>query len=233
MQNVLIQNKMFGYHQMIWYEVHSCFYYNNQDEIINRWMDISEMPIYIKTGAIISKQPFSKHKLLGTASNASYDHIYPSPNINNYYNLHTVLYEDDGISYDYLNGTNVLTYFNSIRIYNVFTATKVSCNGVNIEYNPLYYGFEHDDGYYYDGKTMSLVVNCPNVKSNFDAMNIQINFNSNWKNDLILTNGMKGKINRAILCKQSLDEANDNYGTDRVNLSNPAGCSTYFRQKNN
>eukprot|EP01084_Bolivina_argentea_P023375 43600_1 len=167
----------------IWYELHSGSYYNNEDEIINRWFDISEMPIYIKTGAIIAKQPFSKHKLLGRAGNVSYDHIewniYPIPNINDY-NLQTVLYEDDGISYDYINGSNVLTYFNftfnsnnnnifnaqinskgnyngfdnkrrySIRIYNVFTASKVSCNGINIEYNPLYYGFEHDNGYYYD-----------------------------------------------------------------------------------
>eukprot|EP01084_Bolivina_argentea_P237554 399220_1 len=71
---------------------------------------------------------------------------------------------------------------------------------------------------------MSVVANCQTTSTS-SPTTVSMDFNRNWVDDLKVTNGMKGKINRAILCKQSLDKRNVNYGTARANLTVAAGYS--------
>eukprot|EP01084_Bolivina_argentea_P279646 478098_1 len=252
--------------QGMWYEYHSGYYYGKDTKFgnIKRWMDLSEVPIYVRTSSIISIQPYDKYNNIGRAGNISYSHlrwdIFPTPNMDDdsINDRQTILYEDDGYTMNYLNETDsvyVKTIFNwnidsnnkfistiksvgnykgfnanrrySIRIYNVLTPSNVECNGKTILYNKLYYDNENSEGYYYNGKDMSITVNCGIINA-MNSTTITMQFEQSWINDMKLTAGMKGKINRAILCKQSLDERNVNYGTDRVNLTDAAGYSTYL-----
>eukprot|EP01084_Bolivina_argentea_P023373 43597_1 len=110
-----------------WYEKHSgsLFYYESVDinnnlqegKVIQRWMDISEMPIYIKCtkNTIIPIQPFDSTQIMGKAGLKYYESLrfdiyvapnYYSPNDNLY--GENKLYEDDDIyEYpDYYNNNN-------------------------------------------------------------------------------------------------------------------------------
>eukprot|EP01084_Bolivina_argentea_P279645 478097_1 len=179
--------------------------------------------------------------------------IFPKPTMDDIYR-ETFIMEDDGYTNDYLKNINIMTKFKwnldtnnqftasvistgnysgfesnrrySIKIHNILPPKSVSCNGNVLTYNKLYYGNKNDEStWFYDGKEMALIANCQSTNA-FDITSITMNFNRNWIDDLKITNGMKGKINRAIMCKQSLDERNVNYGTDRVNLTTVAGYST-------
>ncbi len=46
-----------------WYELNSGRYFTN-NSIMERWFDLSEIPIYIRCNSVIVKQPFDKNKLL-------------------------------------------------------------------------------------------------------------------------------------------------------------------------
>ena len=59
-------------------------------------------------------------------------------------------------------------------------------------------------------------------------MTIEASFSQNWATDGKMLNGMKGKINRAVLSKQNLDEANVEYGGTRENLTDAAVYSTFL-----
>eukprot|EP01084_Bolivina_argentea_P279644 478096_1 len=179
--------------------------------------------------------------------------IFPKPTMDDTFR-ETFIYEDDGYTLDYLNNANVQTQFNwdfdqtsykftanvicsgnytgfqsirkySIKIYNVLPPKSVSCNGKILQYNKLWYDNYYLDGtFYYNGKEMAVVANCQSTNS-FSSTVINMDFNRDWMDDLKVTNGIKGKINRAILCKQSLDERNVDYGQDRSNLTVVAGYS--------
>ena len=57
------------------------------------------------------------------------------------------------------------------------------------------------------------------------TQDMEFDSNTNWfnKNSMNMIEGLKGKINRAILCKQALDERNTAYGNERNNLTVAAG----------
>eukprot|EP01084_Bolivina_argentea_P279647 478099_1 len=251
-----------------WYELNSGRYFND-NAIMIRWFDLSEVPIYIRCNSVIVKQPFDKNKLLGRADKKYYDflrfEIYPSKFANEYIG-ETNLYEDDGYTYDYLNNSNVITTFNwnfnvnsylfssmiksvgnyngwttqrkySITIYNVMPPTKVMCNKKQIDFQQLWFGAPNgnlQNGWFYNGKDMSVTVNC-GLMNVTNVNTISVQFNSNWNNDIKYIEGMKGVINRAILCKQSLDERNVNYGENgpRNNITQIALYSTLLSQRAN
>ena len=249
----------------IFYEVHSgnVYYTNNKNgQYIERAFDLSEIPIYILGNSIIAKQPFDGSKVIGRASAVSYDHIewsiYPTfVTINNQTvtNGQSVLYEDDGETYDYLQDKNVITTFkwdydinkytfnssvisdgdydgfvnermHSVKIYNILPPIRVYCNGKLLDYNRLWYTFENEEGWYYSGLEVAVIVNCPQViTTKLNTIDMEFDSDTNWfnVNNIASVEGIKGKINRAILCKQSLDERNVVYGNERSNLSIAAG----------
>ena len=186
----------------IFYEVHSGNVYHTQSRdglFIQRRFDLSEIPVYIKGNSIITKQPFDDTKVIGRANAVSYDHIewniYPTPTVLNNNTVSdgmTVLYEDDGYTYDYLQNNNVITTFkwsydvnkyvfnssvisngnyngfvnermHSVKIYNILSPNKVYCNGKALNYNHLWYSFENEQGWFYNGMDIAVVVNCPQI----------------------------------------------------------------------
>ncbi|ETO25621.1 hypothetical protein RFI_11515 [Reticulomyxa filosa] len=99
-----------------WYEEHSGIYYSG-DQYLTRWFDLSEIPIYVRSGAILVKQPFEASLTLGRAGLAYYSHlrfeIYPTQA--SVQSGSTQVYEDDGFTNDYLDTTDTnshaFTYF--------------------------------------------------------------------------------------------------------------------------
>ena len=57
-------------------------------------------------------------------------------------------------------------------------------------------------------------------------LSISATFSQDWGTDGKMLNGLKGKVNRAVLSKQNLDEANVQYGGARINLTDAAAYST-------
>ena len=261
-----------------WYEEHSGEYVNGTSTdgndngvIITKWFDISEIPIYVQSGSIIVRQPFDKRMVVGRANQEYYNHlrfdIYPDFGGNSDGSVNYMgdiwVYEDDGISMDYLTSSgsdnHVKTRFNyvfdvtnnqfsanitstggydsfpseryySIGIKNVFppVMNSVMCNNVEINFNYLWYGAELSQthtSWYYDSRKMTMYVNCPQFSTNA-PVTITVTFSQNWATDGKLLNGMKGKINRATMSKDTLDEANVQYGGMRQNLTDAAKYST-------
>eukprot|EP01084_Bolivina_argentea_P283337 485212_1 len=245
------------------YEKHSGNVIQKQSSMsISRGFSLSEMPIYIKTDSVLPISPLHNGHVIGKANEPSFDRlrfdIYPSLS-NGDKNGETFIYEDDGITFDYLNENetnSVKTYidwtynsksyeFNAnivskgnyngfvanryygIRIYNVLSPKSVMCNNIPIKYNAFYFNrFSEENMYYFDGKTMSLTVNCPLMSANVTTT-VNIIFARDWMEDFKYTSlyGMKGKINRAIQCKGALDETNYPYGTS--SRSNMTFIATY------
>ena len=256
-----------------WYEDHSGKYINGNDTFITKWFDISEIPIYVQSGAIIVRQPFDKNQITGRANKKAYDHlrfdIYPDFGSNidasENYQGNAWIYEDDGISMDYLNSSASALQSNSVKTTfdyvfnvsnNVFTANIISiggydgfpterlysvgirnvfppkensvkCNGNGVPFRYLSYGFElsNEKGWYYDSKSIMLIVNCGKY-STTNRLSVTAEFRHNWATDGKLLNGVKGKINRAVLSKFTLDEANVAYGGVRQNLTDVAVYAT-------
>jgi len=145
--------------------------------------------------------PFNEHRVLGRANEVSYDRlrfdVYPSLATSNSASQSgsSVLYEDDGITYNYLNnsdtemntfvettfawnynsasmqftasviskgsyaGFNAANRSYGVRIYNVFSPKSVTCQGVPVEYNLLYFDeWSRENTYYFDGVEMALTV---------------------------------------------------------------------------
>ena len=112
----------------------------------------------------------------------------------------------------------------SLRIYNIFPGLIVRCNGIDLKYDKLYYLKTNDQlqgTYYYNGDTMSFDVNCHKTSNVFDDTKIEIIFENNWTGDIFLIQGIKGKINRAKICKKTLDNIgyiNNNYPTNNLTI---------------
>ncbi len=119
----------------------------------------------------------------------------------------------------------------SLRIYNVFPPKNdgnVYCNGNRLKYDKLVFlqnkigsnGMNDLYGkYYYDGKTMSLTINCYKTINVYNVTNIQINFVDSWVNDINILNGMRGMVNRAYLAKRNLDEGTVSQSVPENNLT--------------
>ena len=140
----------------------------NKDGVaITKWFNLSEIPIYIQSGAVIVKQPFDKRMAVG-ANKEYYSHLRfdisdfvgSSDGSSNYMGDIRV-FEDEGISIEYLSssggddsGNYVQTQFSyvfdisnhqfsanitSIGIENVFPAVmdSVMCNNTKVEFNYL------------------------------------------------------------------------------------------------
>ena len=157
------------------YEQHSGYTIPKQSSntgtgTISRKFSLSEIPIYIQGDAVIVRTPFISSDVLGKANEASFERlrfdIYPSlkPSGGS-----TWIYEDDGISYEYLNGEQsvrtsmewvyddsdftftatiksdgdytgfIKERYYGLRIYNVLAPKKVVCNEQVIEYNVLFW----------------------------------------------------------------------------------------------
>ena len=87
------------------YERHSGYVIQQQSsKSISRGFSLSEIPIYIRTDSIIPILPFNKKNALGRANEVNYKRlrfdIFPSLNA---VGSNSFVYEDDGISFDYLN----------------------------------------------------------------------------------------------------------------------------------
>ncbi len=246
-----------------WYESHSGAYLTGP-QTLEREFDLSEIPVYVSAGSILVKQPFERGRVLGVAGESFYSHLrfdlYPSKGV---LKGSTAIYEDDGFTFDYLQGdtqgdkAHAITRFYyeitgnsapftftatistdgsypqfpseryySVQIRNVFPPTSVKCNGNVQAYNEIWYGFdresERDAGWFFDGNEMSVIVNCPQFETSQNAV-ISMTFSDSLDNYLEKTDGIKGKIYRSVLSKNTLDEANVNYGTDRANLTTSAG----------
>eukprot|EP01084_Bolivina_argentea_P149651 261399_1 len=129
------------------------------------------------------------------------------------YNSNTYEFNANIVSKGSYNGF-VETRDYGIRIYNVLSPKSVTCDGVAVPYNVLYFDeYASKNEYYFDGKDMSLTVNCFGSPTN-QTGTISITFARDWSLDFKYTSldGMKGKINRAIQCKAALDESNYQYG---------------------
>ena len=87
------------------YESHSGFVISKQSTSFSRKFSLEEIPIYIRSDAVIPRTPFIATDVLGRANMASFERLrfdlYPSltPKGGS-----TWIYEDDGITLDYLEG---------------------------------------------------------------------------------------------------------------------------------
>jgi len=196
---------------------------NSGNYIIKKSYDISQIPVFIRAGAIIPSIPVEFGQTIALAKN-QYTKliftIYPGKTSGN-----TNMYEDDGYTMDYLSGKFVWTSIFYIRLGNTISIT-ITSSGSYSEFPssrpyiirfansfPLQSAFINDkvvtyssDGgpntWYYDGNEVTTVIESSSL-STTSTVKISATFSSTVSDSYM--SSIKGIIKNSLLAKQTLD----------------------------
>lgn len=151
--------------------------------VLTKQWDISEIPLFVRAGAIIPRTPVSVGDTIGLAQRAytilQLD-IYPGA-----VNGTTKIYEDDGLTFDYLNGSMAWTTVSYTRtasslsltvstagsyqdqpqarryiinVHNALPVSRATADNVALQYTRFSVAaWNMDNTWRYDGNTMSLI----------------------------------------------------------------------------
>eukprot|EP01130_Rhizamoeba_saxonica_P000608 TRINITY_DN1056_c0_g1_i3.p1 TRINITY_DN1056_c0_g1~~TRINITY_DN1056_c0_g1_i3.p1 ORF type:complete len:918 (+),score=174.74 TRINITY_DN1056_c0_g1_i3:238-2991(+) len=207
-----------------------CYYAQPENTFVTKKWDLSEVPVYVKEGAII---PTISDDFVTNIANAQNQYkgltfnIYPTFEVLAIQGSYK-LYEDDGISREYLNekyawttvsyqGTTKNTINIDIissgsypdmqreRIYTVvlkgsFPANAVEVNGKVISYSP---NKNEPNTWSYDGNNFEISVTTPLVDT---LSKTQITVENDYLRSASKLSGIKGAVKHCILAKGALDE---------------------------
>eukprot|EP00042_Codosiga_hollandica_P032126 m.200668 g.200668 ORF g.200668 m.200668 type:complete len:1028 (+) comp53818_c0_seq1:262-3345(+) len=221
----------------LWYEVTSGSLINGASDgntILTKSYDLSEIPVFVRAGAIVPSIPIVEGNTIGLAQQQYTSLVF---------NIHpgategsTSVYEDDGYTLDYLTGafanttasysrtSTSLTFtlqasqggFSSfpasrtitLRILNAMPPTSVSANGASVPY--ARYGGANS--WTYDGIGIATVIEIENVST---SASLTIEVTAAAVNDTLMS-GVKGGIFHGILAKANLDVAQATPGDSTV-----------------
>ena len=191
---------------------------------ITQSYDVSEIPIFIRAGAIIPRIPNPEKVGVGSAQFTSVDiYIYPGNTTGSF-----TLYEDDSSSFDYVKGmytTTTISYvksgLNTITInvagisgsYNGMVSSRrlrfflvgsmpiasVTAAGQSIPYSR----FLSANTFSYDGATGAAIIDVGSQPTS-SALNVAVTLAAN-QNDAMLSR-LKGYASRTMLAKRTMDD---------------------------
>ena len=201
--------------------------------MLTKFYDLSEIPVFIRAGAIVPSIPVVPGNTLGLAQQQYTNLVFT---------VHpgalsgsTSVYEDDGYTMDYVSGGFVnttasytrtedsLTFSVSsvgsyavfpasrtitVRIANAMPPTVVLANGANIPFSR----FGGANTWSYDGLELMTVVEVADVLT---SQPLSIKLATSQTNDTLMS-GVKGGIYHAILAKANLDVAQETPGSNTV-----------------
>ncbi len=219
-----------------WYEVTSGNMLTGASDgstVLTKLYDISEIPVFYKAGSIIPQIPIPLGQTIGLAQqqyNTLIFSIVPGATSGS-----TIVYEDDGLTMDYLSGQSVFTTaqynisgntmaFNVssngsypsfpstrtvvVRILNSFPPTEVVAGGQTISYAR----FGGANTWTYSGEEMATIIEITGVSTG-SAFTIVVTSDQELAST---TTGIKGGIAHATLAKANLDIDRSTPGSDSV-----------------
>jgi alpha-glucosidase (family GH31 glycosyl hydrolase) len=226
-----------------WYEHNTGVFYdvNSDSQVIQRWIDMSEIPIYVRAGAIIPIIPVTgrddRASTIGLARKQYTTlglSVYPGTSSGQ-----TLIYEDDGATTAYLQGRLAWTTVSYIRpsastvsltasttgtypelpnqrqfivkFRSSFPASTVLVNGKAV---PFSRNGDAAGTWSYDGETLSVI-----VRTGFVATNtrLQVNVTTIKPYDDATFSGLRGIVTRSIISKANLNEARKVVGESNTN----------------
>lgn len=202
--------------------------------VVTHEYDLSEIPVFVKAGAIIPGIPVRHGDTVGVARRQYRTlvlTVYPGAAAGR-----TEIYEDDGETTAYVSGkfTKVSVNYTVsdtefdlfispptggypefpktrdyiIKIVNSMPIITATVNGIPITYSRM----ERPNTWRYDGQALTTIITTDSfATSSF----VEISATTLATNSANLS-GMRGKLRHAILSKQNLDEANDTPGSFSV-----------------
>jgi len=220
-----------------WYEKESGNFFSQggQGSVYAKWYDLSEIPVFIRGGAIIPKIPIKTGNTIGRAGSQYHQlvfAIYPGASSGQ-----TQVYEDDGSSVDYINDgftwtkvsytrsstsisatvaatpTKPYPSFPSMRTYtfeivSLVPPTSVSINGMPVNYQRA----GGPNTWRYHGPSLTVIVESHFHKTD-EAVNLVVNHPSFDQKSL---DGVKGRLIHALKAKAVLDVTNDAMGSNNI-----------------
>ena len=208
-----------------------------------RTADLSEIPVYIQVGAVIPSQPIKIGQLSGIASkpiSTLVFSIYPGQTSGS-----TSVYEDDGVSLNYLDGTFATTAVSyqrsgqssltitinttgdlsvlpanrqfAVRLVNSMPILSATCTIGSTVYPITYQRFSDYApwSYTYDGPAVTAMLSTALVPIG-STISISVQI-APWSNADAVLSGLKGAMNHAVLAKRNLDQTWETPGANSVN----------------
>ncbi|EDQ92185.1 uncharacterized protein MONBRDRAFT_5942 [Monosiga brevicollis MX1] len=191
--------------------------------------DLSEVPVFVRAGAVIPLRPFDTTDTIGVAQRqytALDFEIYPGTSSGS-----TMLYEDDGKTTNYLNNQYVWTNVSYVRPDATSIIITVTSKGSYPEFPATY---QAANTYSYDGVKMAAVVSVSGVSTS-STFSIKLSFDAV---DDKLMSGVRGVFSHAQLGKRCLDEDrstpgnNDPNGGHLMSLASTADALEYLAVAN-
>jgi len=207
---------------------------NSDSQVIGRSADLSEIPIFVKAGAVIPTVPVGGVGLARKQYTTLRFSVYPGTNSGK-----TDVYEDDGATTAYLQGRLAWTSVSYIRpsantisvtasttgtypelpaqrsfilkLVSSFPASSVLVNGKAI---PFSRNGEAPGTWSYDGESLSLMVRTGPVATN---AKLQVNVTTVKNTDDAAFSGLRGILQRSIISKRNLNEARKVVGESDTN----------------
>jgi hypothetical protein len=208
------------------------------NQILNKSFDLSEIPVFVRAGAVIPSLPFpdapgGSGQVLAQARepySTLVFNIYPTTGNSSQFKAVGTVYEDDGISLDYLQGRSAVTTATvtwltpsqvqvdivtvgsypglpaarvyELRFVNQPAPTSVVASGRALPFSR----FGSLNAWSYDGVSVSAVVRASGVSTKSGAVfTVSASFLQ-----LDSLSGLRGAIAHAKLCKDNLDEVRVN-----------------------
>lgn len=222
-----------------WYEQETGFLHTGAADgstILTKLFDLSEIPIFYRAGAVIPSIPVPVGDTLGLAQRAYTAlnfAIVPGSSSGS-----GRVYEDDGFTMDYLNGSSAMTEVVYTRPDSATLSVTVSTTGsfpgmatartysiTVLNSLPLvaasftvgtqtvqlpYSRLAKSFSWTYDGHQMAAIVTAPELTTNGGPVTFNLKFAANI--DDAALSGLKGAIRKGTLAKRNLDETRSNLG---------------------